>query len=594
VSNFAEFFPHHPKYSFDSSPSFSNCYQLAHSILCPTQGHRPPAVILDRGSPRTCALCGGTEENTTFEEVAHTLPASFGNRHHTTNEECDQCNLQFGKEYEQNFALWLNPERTFNRVRRRPNEAPPVLRGPNGTSVEVDGVTGSLVLKLDSKQIDQINKSENSEITFSYIRPACNQVSALRSILKTAWLLLKPDERSQHPILLKLIKKEISLPRWECWELVLPGNGFAFVQFEVWRRLASASTTIAPLVIRFTIGNIVILWVEPNEVSGEQLPSPFPPLRIQTFEEGNHTLTARLHEITEDKIFPEKEEEISFSYKTITKGPAKLPPRPAPKPIQSKLDMRFVHEVHDKIELDVTCHIRVVDQNNMRLFISGGDLAATIVIKSNSLEEESTANIRLNFDNASALSIQKTLVFFRSLQQNGERVVLRNLDGAEWFVLAGFFGKSPVRIPNIDHIIQDILTINKELGVDIKYSESATNEDFSDLSLLANAIRTNGVVEQNFLGRTLTFNGNKKAALNLIDIFEKEGESEFLYSTPVIYNLWDNELPVLDKKIIIPKASVKVPLAQLREEFLTASDKTIVRVPLIGEKILYEFPRWKK
>lgn len=594
MSHVLEFSPHHPDYDITLSPTFSECYHLAHSLICPVEGHRPASIILDRGQPRTCAICGGTEENTTFESEAHTLPASFGNRHHTTNEECDQCNLQFGSEYEKHLAAWLNPERTLHRIRRRVGEPPPTLKGPNGSSVEVDGSTGALVLKFDSTQIEQMINSENKEVEISYIRPACNRVSALRSLLKTTWLFLTPEERKQHPLILKLIKKEATLPRWEFWDLTSPGNGSASVQFEIWRKKSSVNDDIAPLIVRFIIGNTILLWIEPNEVTGIQLPSPFPPVRARVSENDSQSISATLLEVEKDEIFPEKEEKILFSYGSLQKGVASLPLRAPPKPLQTKFEIKLIHEAEAEIDIYTTCYVRVVDQNRIRLFISGNEFAGTIIIESDSSKAISTAKINLTLEEYPATSTLKTINFLRSLREQKGKVLLRQNNGEVLFILDEFSSTKEIPAPKIENILTDIITLNEEFGTDLKYNKFANDEDLLDLLILAKAIKENGTVEMPFLKNTLTLNTKKIGALNLIEMIEKDGPSDFHYSSPVIYELWGTTFPLLDRKVILPKASLASPALDLKAKLNNLAEEASFGVPLKDEKIIYEFLRWKK
>src|SRR5581483_3766395 len=103
------FFPHYPEYDLSKNLPFSSCYRLVNSVSYSFEGHRKPNVILNNVKPFKCALCGDTENETTFVEEAHTVLAALGNRYHTTKEECDPCNFKYGIEDDQHLALWLNP-----------------------------------------------------------------------------------------------------------------------------------------------------------------------------------------------------------------------------------------------------------------------------------------------------------------------------------------------------------------------------------------------------------------------------------------------------------------------------------------------------
>lgn len=105
MGQFLLFSPHHPDYNPAKHPGFEECYRLVRSVICPIEGHLPPAIILNQGGAKKCALCDSVEGEVTFDKEAHTVPAAFGNRHHTSEEECGACNQFYGIEYEQHLAL---------------------------------------------------------------------------------------------------------------------------------------------------------------------------------------------------------------------------------------------------------------------------------------------------------------------------------------------------------------------------------------------------------------------------------------------------------------------------------------------------------
>lgn len=594
MSHILEFSPHHPDYDLATSPSFSDCYDLVNSIVCPIDGHRPPAVVVGPTSQKVCALCGEAEGETSFSKEAHTLPASFGNRHHTSNEECDQCNAQYGSEYEEHLALWLNPERTLHRVRRRPGEAPPTLQGPNGNSIEVDGSTGALVLRFDKEQVDRMLNPENREIEISYIRPACNQVSALRSLLKTAWLLLSPEQRLEHPLLLRLIKKEFNLQKWELWDLTPPGPGYGSVQFEVWKKKTHASIAVAPLMIRFILGNTILIWVEPNEVTATQIPSPLPPVRARASEDDGPTIHAKLLELKKDEIFPEKRETIGFTYKSLTKGSLPLPLRKAPKPIQQKIMVSLEHEGEGRVSLKTECYLRYVDSNKIRLFLSGNELAGSIIIQSDSTKERSSAKINLETEKHLPMSVLKTINLFKSFKEKQGRILIKNSREEELFILDSISDAMAIPTPPIENVLTDLITLNEEFGTELKYRKSASNEDLSDLIILSTAIRQKGLVELSFLNSSLTIHSKKKGVLSLLKAMNGNGPSEFQHKTTVIYDLWGTQLPALERTVVLPMASTGIPLNQIEQELENLEEDSSFGVPLISEKIIYKFERWEK
>jgi len=52
---------------------------------------------------RVCRYCHKSMPETTFKEIAHTIPEALGNKSIITNDECDICNHFFGCGIEQDF-----------------------------------------------------------------------------------------------------------------------------------------------------------------------------------------------------------------------------------------------------------------------------------------------------------------------------------------------------------------------------------------------------------------------------------------------------------------------------------------------------------
>jgi hypothetical protein len=49
-------------------------------------------------SKRICRFCNNTRANVTFKNIAHAISESLGNKKIILNEECDECNAEFGSD----------------------------------------------------------------------------------------------------------------------------------------------------------------------------------------------------------------------------------------------------------------------------------------------------------------------------------------------------------------------------------------------------------------------------------------------------------------------------------------------------------------
>lgn len=57
---------------------------------------------------KRCRFCGKSEDEVSFDMVAHAFPESIGNHVLASNYECDDCNKYFGKTIENDYAIFFN------------------------------------------------------------------------------------------------------------------------------------------------------------------------------------------------------------------------------------------------------------------------------------------------------------------------------------------------------------------------------------------------------------------------------------------------------------------------------------------------------
>jgi HNH endonuclease len=86
--------------------------------------------LLGRKQPRRCRYCLKTRPETTFAQVAHTIPECLGNRTLISLDECDQCNQRFSQTFEDDFDKFTQPMRTMMGVRGK--NGVPVFKSRDG------------------------------------------------------------------------------------------------------------------------------------------------------------------------------------------------------------------------------------------------------------------------------------------------------------------------------------------------------------------------------------------------------------------------------------------------------------------------------
>lgn len=66
---------------------------------------------------RRCRICGESMPTVSYSRDAHTISEGLGNKSIITNDECDKCNEDLGREIEQDLMTYLSPMRTFMSVK---------------------------------------------------------------------------------------------------------------------------------------------------------------------------------------------------------------------------------------------------------------------------------------------------------------------------------------------------------------------------------------------------------------------------------------------------------------------------------------------
>jgi hypothetical protein len=154
--------------------------------------------------PRTCALCGLGEPRVDFKEVSHLIPAGMGNRTWISREECDGCNHKYA-EHDDELANMLSAARVIGRVRSRRGTAK--VKAPGGLgSVGGGPFDGALTLSVHAEDPSvRLDWLPDNTAKLTFPQPAFRPFQAIRSIVRSCWLALKPEERARHGYLLDFV-----------------------------------------------------------------------------------------------------------------------------------------------------------------------------------------------------------------------------------------------------------------------------------------------------------------------------------------------------------------------------------------------------
>ena len=236
--------PYHPL-STEDPQSFGEFYKLVADVVVPCAGPTPPTELFGNASPRVCRFCDRNAGTTTFNKIAHTIGASFGNRHHFTNEECDDCNETNGP-LDDALATYLAAERITVGVRKR--EGFPKLKGSDGTYMKYDGEQQRLTFVTDSKRptesaVRHTILSKN-EFKVTVPRPAFSYDHVVRNLVRLTWMLLPKENLGESPEYLQMVLGHARPEKWEIFRMFVPGAPH-MVRFQIWRARDGVAATSA-------------------------------------------------------------------------------------------------------------------------------------------------------------------------------------------------------------------------------------------------------------------------------------------------------------------------------------------------------------
>lgn len=127
---------------------------------------------------RKCIYCGKTQnDGATFRNISHAIPEGLGNKKLIQNEECDQCNDEFGKGIEKTFMDFVGIIRTLGGIRGKENKIPTYIHNNIKISYE-DNENSIEKIKIDipeENHSDLIRESSSIRIEDLY-RFLCKMV----------------------------------------------------------------------------------------------------------------------------------------------------------------------------------------------------------------------------------------------------------------------------------------------------------------------------------------------------------------------------------------------------------------------------------
>jgi len=189
----------------------------------------------DRG---VCRFCGRSKPEVTFENDAHAIPESLGNRTLLSHYECDDCNKRFGLGIENDFGNWCMPMRTMARIRGK--KGYPTIRLDHAGIWRIEATSGSNLNILGDPPAFIVDEA-NKELHLRLPRGDYVPVAVLKALVKMGLTILPDEEMPNFKEALAWIREKDHsqgvIPTHPVAKTFVPGplpNNFIVLM--VWRR----------------------------------------------------------------------------------------------------------------------------------------------------------------------------------------------------------------------------------------------------------------------------------------------------------------------------------------------------------------------
>ncbi|MDR3340362.1 MAG: HNH endonuclease [Candidatus Symbiothrix sp.] len=141
---------------------------------------------------RICKYCGKTiKTGATFNEVAHAIPESLGNKTIISADECDSCNDKFSKTIDLDIFEYLKLFRVL--YGKKGKKGVPKLKFKNGTEISHNG-TNAIIIQRTNDTANNINFSnENFKIPLEFSKDI-NFMNIYRALVKYVMAVIPNKE----------------------------------------------------------------------------------------------------------------------------------------------------------------------------------------------------------------------------------------------------------------------------------------------------------------------------------------------------------------------------------------------------------------
>ena len=565
-------FPHHPRWSGDPR-KFEALYELVDEVCVPCAGPSPSKKLV--GERSECAFCGRGEPATTFREIAHTIPAGFGNRHHFTREECDECNHAH-EHLDDALANYLAIERVTVGVRSR--EGGPKLKGNDETFMRYSHERQRLEIVVDTARSDSSTRASilsPDEIEITAPRPGFAFDHVVRELARLSWMVLPRAHRARSLEHLAIVQDLAKPPKWELFRFFTPGAP-RVVGLRVWRARDSA----VPLtVLSFTVGPLSTVWASCDGQPLEHRPGPLPAFEADPrFGEP----TMQFLELAPGTVAESTSQTIMLACPGMSTSPA----RDEAAPIRTKnprprLDVEFRWTAGGaKRALPARVHVQRPDGS--RLLFGDGSLAAEILVDTRNAASAAACELELMLAHKPLANALATLDLLDALVSSPDGATIHASDGRIW-QLGRLQPPPSVDLRAARTRLEELQSVARALQIDIAVPADDDRHSWLASGIVASALQSGGVAVVHRPTRR-SFVLPEESIAAIADIGDEPGPLEV--ESGLTWSIGDRVLDVGNVKLVVPAARIASRTPVERD------GKPMLSVEFVGDYCRYEFERW--
>lgn len=264
--------------------------------------------LFGNASTRTCAFCGlSIETGAKFESVSHAIPEGLGNKRVISLEECDVCNIAGGR-CEDELAKMLDIERVFSGARGK--NGPASIDADDKLEIVGKGIGKPIEVRVDASD-NPIKDLGNNALELPIRNIEYRPLLALRSVLRSTWLLLPAIQRKEFDFVKRIAKGEDTPLPFEFFSAFSSGVARAVGRIRIWKQNGRDKNQLPPLIVAVSVSNSTVIWRAP--LNGRYVRSPLPP--IPALDKEEHPQLTKLTITSDEKVISSHNFQITYEKK---------------------------------------------------------------------------------------------------------------------------------------------------------------------------------------------------------------------------------------------------------------------------------------